>query len=163
MQDPHPPIFYSGNSDESAEFAGKMGLSIAIGFAPPPKVKQQVDTYVKAARAAGWEPTRDNVLYRGRMIIGETDAAAQEIADRIAGAGPAMTPTGAPAGAGGGDPTAGPAGVQFLGGVGSVVEKARQLHDAGVGILDVAFAGGGATRSMELFSRAFGPALQEVA
>jgi hypothetical protein len=97
------------------------------------------------------------------MIIGETDAAAQEIADRIAGAGPAMTPTGAPAGAGGGDPTAGPAGVQCLGGVGSVVEKARQLHDAGVGILDVAFAGGGATRSMELFSRAFGPALQEVA
>ncbi len=163
VQDPHPPVFYSGNSDESAEYAGRMGLSIAIGFAPPPKVKQQVDIYKKAAREAGWEPTHDNVLYRGRMIIGETDAAAQEIADRIAGQGPAMTPTGAPAGAGGGDPTAGPAGVQFLGSVESIVAKAEQLHEAGVGILDVAFAGGGMTRSMELFGRAFGPALQQVA
>jgi hypothetical protein len=53
--------------------------------------------------------------------------------------------------------------VQFLGGVDSVLKKARALHEAGVGILDVAFAGGGMTRSMELFGRAFGPALQEVA
>ncbi|HLI65021.1 MAG TPA: LLM class flavin-dependent oxidoreductase [Caulobacteraceae bacterium] len=162
VQDPHPPIFYSGNSDESAEFAGRMGLSVAIGFAPPPRVARQVQIYRKAAREAGWEPTADNVLYRGRMIIAETDAEAQAIADRIAG-GPRVTPTGAPAGAGGGDPTAGPAGVQFLGGVASVVAKAKALSEAGVGILDVAFAGGGATRSMELFSRAFGPALQEVA
>src|SRR3984885_11318188 len=161
VQDPHPPVFYSGNSEESAIFAGRMGLSIAIGFAPPPKVKQQVDIYMKSARAAGWEPTRDNVLYRGRMIIAETDAAAQEIAERIAGAGPATTPTGAPAGAGGGDPTAGPAGVQFLGSVESVVKKARALFGAGGGTLDVAVAGGGMTRSMELFGRQFGPALQE--
>jgi alkanesulfonate monooxygenase SsuD/methylene tetrahydromethanopterin reductase-like flavin-dependent oxidoreductase (luciferase family) len=164
VQDPHPPVFYSGNSDESAEFAGRMGLSIAIGFAPPPKVKQQVDIYKAAARAAGWEPTHDNVLYRGRMIIAETDEEAQEIAGRqmAAAGGPPTTPTGAPAGAGGGDPTAGPAGLQFLGGVDSVVKKARLLHDAGVGILDVAIAGGGMARSFELFGRQFAPALQEI-
>jgi alkanesulfonate monooxygenase SsuD/methylene tetrahydromethanopterin reductase-like flavin-dependent oxidoreductase (luciferase family) len=161
VQDPHPPVFYSGNSDESAEFAGRMRLSLAVGFAPPPRVKRQVDLYKAAAREAGWEPTTDNVLYRGRMIIAETDAEANEIAERIGG-GPRVSPTGAPAGAGGGDPTAGPAGVQFLGSVGSVVAKARQLADAGVGTLDVAFAAGGATRSMELFGRVFGPALSEL-
>jgi alkanesulfonate monooxygenase SsuD/methylene tetrahydromethanopterin reductase-like flavin-dependent oxidoreductase (luciferase family) len=166
VQDPHPPIFYSGNSDESAIFAGQMGLSIAIGFAPPQRVARQVELYRQAARDAGWEPSADNVLYRGRMVIGESDAAAAEIAARLAAAGPVMLPSGAPSGtqggAGGGDPTAGPAGIQFLGGVDSVVRKAQELADAGVGILDVAIVGGGVQRSMELFGRLFGPALREI-
>ena len=156
-------MFYSGNSEELAEFAGRMGLSIAIGFAPPPKVKQQVDIYKRAAREAGWEPTHDNVLYRGRMIIAETDSEANELAERMPAHAPATTPVGAPAGAGGGDPTAGVAGVQFVGGPDAVLQKARLLHDAGVGILDVAVAGGGMTRSLELFGRKFIPALAEVA
>jgi alkanesulfonate monooxygenase SsuD/methylene tetrahydromethanopterin reductase-like flavin-dependent oxidoreductase (luciferase family) len=170
VQEPHPPIFYSGNSDESAEFAGRNRLSIAIGFAPPPKVKQQVDTYKKAARAAGWEPTHDNVLYRARMIIGETDAAAQEIANRQAArpgaraSAPGAAPgRGAPAGAGGGDPTSGAAGVQLLGGPDTVLKKAKELHECGVGVLDVALAGGGMRRSMELFARSFAAPLQDVA
>ena len=159
VQDPHPPIFYSGNSDESAEFAGKHGLSIAIGFAPPPRVKQQVDIYKRAAREAGWEPTHDNVLYRGRMIIGETDAAAEEIANRI---GIRTGPAAPGGGQGGGDPTAGVAGVQLLGGLETVLAKAKQLHEAGVGILDVGVAGGGMTRSLELFGKRFAPALAEL-
>ena len=163
VQDPHPPVFYSGNSEESAQFAGRRGLSIAIGFAPPETVKQQVDIYKRAAHAAGWEPTHDNVLYRGRMVIAETDSAANEIAERIRARAPATTPTGAPAGAGGGDPTAGVAGIQFVGGPDAVLRKAQTLHEAGVGILDVAVAGGGMTRSLELFGRLFAPALKEVA
>lgn len=159
VQDPHPPIFYSGNSDESAEFAGRHGLSIAIGFAPPPRVKQQVEIYKRAAREAGWEPTHDNVLYRGRMIIGETDQAAEEIANRI---GIPTGPAASGGGQGGGDPTAGVAGVQLLGGLETVLAKARRLHDAGVGILDVGVAGGGMTRSLELFGRRFAPALAEI-
>jgi alkanesulfonate monooxygenase SsuD/methylene tetrahydromethanopterin reductase-like flavin-dependent oxidoreductase (luciferase family) len=159
VQDPHPPVFYSGNSDESAEFAGKHGLSIAIGFAPPPKVKQQVEVYKKAAREAGWEPTHDNVLYRGRMIIGETDSAAEEIANKI---GIRTGPAAPGGGQGGGDPTAGVAGVQLLGGLETVIAKARLLHEAGVGILDVGVAGGGMTRSLELFGSRFAPALAEL-
>lgn len=163
VQDPHPQIFYSGNSGESAEFAGRMGLSIAIGFAPPAKVREQVDIYKAAARQAGWEPTHDNVLYRGRMIIGETDEAAREIAGAQAvGARPATAPGGSPAGAGGGDPGAVMAGLQFLGGPDSVGKKARELHDCGVGILDVAIAGGGMKRSMELFGKAFAGRLAEI-
>jgi alkanesulfonate monooxygenase SsuD/methylene tetrahydromethanopterin reductase-like flavin-dependent oxidoreductase (luciferase family) len=65
LQDPHPQIFYSGNSDESAEFAGRNHLSVAIGFAGVTQVKRQVEIYKAAAREAGWEPTHDNVLFRG--------------------------------------------------------------------------------------------------
>jgi alkanesulfonate monooxygenase SsuD/methylene tetrahydromethanopterin reductase-like flavin-dependent oxidoreductase (luciferase family) len=126
-------------------------------------VKQQVDLYKAAARAAGWEPTHDNVLYRGRMILGETDSAAEEIANRMgARAGAAAPGAGQGGGQGGGDPTAGVAGVQFLGGPDKVLAKARELHDAGVGILDVAVAGGGVSRSLQLFGRAFAPALAEL-
>jgi alkanesulfonate monooxygenase SsuD/methylene tetrahydromethanopterin reductase-like flavin-dependent oxidoreductase (luciferase family) len=121
-----------------------------------------VDIYKAAARAAGWEPTHDNVLYRGRMLIAETESEAQEIADRVRANAPPPV-TGAPGGAGGGDPTAGVAGIQFLGGIDQVLAKARALHDAGVGILDVAVAGGGMTRSLELFGRKFAPALAELA
>jgi len=159
VQDPHPPVFYSGNSDESAEFAGKHGLSLAVGFAPVPYVAKQVEIYRSAARAAGWEPTHDNVLYRGRMIIADTDSEAEEIASRL----PARVGPGIPGGGqGGGDPTAGVAGVQFMGGPDTFVAKAKALHDAGVGILDVAVAGGGMTRSLELFGRKFVPALAEI-
>ena len=84
VQDPHPQIFYSGNSDESAQFAGANHLSCAIGFAGLAQVKRQVDVYKAAARAAGWEPTHDNVLFRGRMIVAQNDAQAEEIAQRIA-------------------------------------------------------------------------------
>ncbi|MBS0412499.1 MAG: LLM class flavin-dependent oxidoreductase [Proteobacteria bacterium] len=160
VQDPHPPVFYSGNSDESARYAGLNRLSLAIGFAPPAKVRQQVDLYRQAAREAGWEPTHDNVLYRGRMIIGRTDSEAEDIANRV---GVRTGPAAPGGGQGGGDPTAGVAGVQFLGGLDSVMAKARELHDAGVGILDLGVAGGGVGRTLELFDRTFAPALAEVA
>jgi alkanesulfonate monooxygenase SsuD/methylene tetrahydromethanopterin reductase-like flavin-dependent oxidoreductase (luciferase family) len=110
------------------------------------------------------------VLYRARMIIGETDSAAQEIANRQAArpgaraSAPGAAPgRGAPAGAGGGDPTSGAAGVQLLGGPDTVLKKAKELHECGVGVLDVALAGGGMRRSMELFARSFAAPLQDVA
>ena len=171
VQDPHPPIFYSGNSDESAIFAGHNRLSIAIGFAPPPKIRQQVEIYRNACREAGWEPTNDNVLYRARMIIGATDSEATEIANKLAArpgaraSAPGAAPgRGAAAGAGGGDPTAGAAGVQLLGGPDTIMKKAKDLHACGVGILDVALAGGGGMRrQLELFGKAFAEPLKEVA
>jgi alkanesulfonate monooxygenase SsuD/methylene tetrahydromethanopterin reductase-like flavin-dependent oxidoreductase (luciferase family) len=159
VQDPHPPIFYSGNSEESAIFAGRHHLNCAIGFAPTPIVARQVEIYRNAAREAGWEPTPDNVLYRGRMLVAETDSEAHAIAEQIPGMHAPTTPTG---GQGGGDPTAGVAGVQFMGGVDTVLAKARALHDAGVGILDVAVAGGGLRRTLEIFNNRLRPALAEI-
>jgi alkanesulfonate monooxygenase SsuD/methylene tetrahydromethanopterin reductase-like flavin-dependent oxidoreductase (luciferase family) len=55
-------------------------------------------------------------------------------------------------GAGGGDPTAGIAGIQFMGGPDKVLAKARALHDAGVGIIDVAVIGAGMKNALETFA-----------
>jgi alkanesulfonate monooxygenase SsuD/methylene tetrahydromethanopterin reductase-like flavin-dependent oxidoreductase (luciferase family) len=152
VQDPHPQIFYSGNSDESAQFAGRNHLSVAIGFAGVEGVRRQVEVYRAAARAAGWEPTRDDVLFRGRMIVAEDDTQADEIANRIAPGMRTAAARGTTGGAGGGDPTAGIAGLQFVGGPESVLAKARALHEAGVGILDVAVIGAGMQRALETFA-----------
>ena len=58
------------------------------------------------------------------------------------------TAAGATGGAGGGDPTAGIAGIQFMGGPDAVIDRARALRDVGVGILDVAVIGNGMQRAM---------------
>ena len=162
VQDPHPQIFYSGNSDESAEFAGRNHLSVAIGFAGLDGVKRQVEVYRRAAREAGWEPTHDNVLFRGRMIVAEDDAAADAIADRIAPNMRTAAAAGTTGGAGGGDPTAGIAGIQFVGGPDKVLAKARALYDAGVGIIDVAVIGAGMSRALETFAKKLAAPLRAI-
>jgi len=162
VQDPHPQVFYSGNSDESAIFAGRKQLSLALGFAPPERVRRQVKLYKQAAREAGWEPTHDNVLYRARMLVAETDAQAQELAGGMpAFPGIAGRTRRTPAGAGGGDPIATLAGLQLCGGIETVIKQARALHEAGVGVLDLALAGG-MQRSLELFGSKLAPALGDI-
>jgi alkanesulfonate monooxygenase SsuD/methylene tetrahydromethanopterin reductase-like flavin-dependent oxidoreductase (luciferase family) len=153
VQDPHPQIFYSANSDESAEFAGRNGLSAAIGFAGLDGVKRQVEVYRRAAREAGWEPTHEDILFRGRMIVAEDDAQAEQIAERMAPGMRTAAARGTTGGAGGGDPTAGIAGLQFMGGPDKVLAKAQALHDAGVGIIDVAVIGAGMKNALETFAR----------
>jgi alkanesulfonate monooxygenase SsuD/methylene tetrahydromethanopterin reductase-like flavin-dependent oxidoreductase (luciferase family) len=171
VQEPHPPVFYSGNSIESIEFAAANHLNLAIGFAPVAVVAEHVAHYRKCAAQAGWTPTNENVLYRARALVAPDDELAQEIvgraraamAERVAHAegtnyGPtaaAEAPRTAPAGQGGGAP--GVAGFQFAGTPSTIADQARAYHDAGVGILDIAFAGdaygrGGTTKALHAFA-----------
>lgn len=171
LQEPHPPVFYSGNSYESIEFAAAHRLSIAIGFSPAGVVAEHIRHYKACAHTAGWEPTSDNVLYRARVLVAEDDEQALSIVNRN-GAPPrptasATVPDGngsterAPqspnltAGQGGGNPGVG--GFQFYGHPRTIVEQVRTFHEIGVGILDIAFAPdaygrGGTQKAMEAFA-----------
>jgi alkanesulfonate monooxygenase SsuD/methylene tetrahydromethanopterin reductase-like flavin-dependent oxidoreductase (luciferase family) len=165
-QEPHPPVFYSGNSDESLAFAAEHRLSLAIGFAPAKIVAKRVATYRELAAQHGWTPTHDNVLYRARALVSPDDERAQEIVKRQAerfakmmsrtrgvNYGPSATaeaPRPTP-GEGGGAPNVGA--FQFYGTPKTIVEQVRNFHDAGVGVLDIAFAGdaygaGGTVKSL---------------
>jgi alkanesulfonate monooxygenase SsuD/methylene tetrahydromethanopterin reductase-like flavin-dependent oxidoreductase (luciferase family) len=73
LQRPHPRILLSGNSPDSAAFAGEVGADIGFSFMPPEKCAANLEHYRDAARAAGWEPTADNILYRQFCFVGETD------------------------------------------------------------------------------------------
>ena len=177
VQTPHPPVFFSGNSTESIEFAAKHRLNLAIGFAPAPQVAKHVAHYKECAAAAGWEPTNENVLFRARALVAPEDEVALDIvakaraaiAERMSRAvgtnyGPsanAEAPRNTP-GEGGGAP--GVAGFQFYGTPQTIVGQAEAYREAGVGILDIAFAGdaygrGGTVKALNAFADAL-PALQ---
>src|SRR5215472_9818719 len=64
LQQPHPPVYGSGNSEDSWIFAAQKRLGLAISFAPPPQIAKQVAIYRAEAEKAGWTPTADHVLYR---------------------------------------------------------------------------------------------------
>ncbi len=63
-QEPHPPVFGSGNSEESAIFAAKHKLGLAMSFMPSQAVKRIVNLYKDEAKKTGWTPTPDHILYR---------------------------------------------------------------------------------------------------
>jgi alkanesulfonate monooxygenase SsuD/methylene tetrahydromethanopterin reductase-like flavin-dependent oxidoreductase (luciferase family) len=172
LQAPHPPVFYSGNSFESIEFAAEHRLSIAIGFSPLGVVAEHIRYYKDRARAADWEPTDDNVLYRARVLVAEDDEQALSIVNRTSAPSRPASADGVPesngptapaghappnlaAGQGGGNPGVG--GFQFYGHPRTILDQVRRFQEIGVGILDIAFAPdaygrGGTQKAMEAFA-----------
>jgi alkanesulfonate monooxygenase SsuD/methylene tetrahydromethanopterin reductase-like flavin-dependent oxidoreductase (luciferase family) len=78
IQQPHPPVLVSGTSPQSAEFAGrnrfKLGLTLVV---PPDTCGELVEIYRRAAAEAGWEPSAEDILYRCRVYVGDTDEQAE--------------------------------------------------------------------------------------
>ncbi len=118
FQRPHPPVFGSGNSEESVVFAAQRRLGLAISFAPVEQVARAVSLYRAEAEKAGWSPGPDQVLYRAVAEISESDAAAP-------------SPQG-------GEGIFRPF---FFGGPKRVIGQVESLRAAGVGVVDMAFAG----------------------
>ena len=73
MQQPHPPIFMSGSSPESAAFAGRNRVSLGLAVTTLPLATEAVGRYRAAAREAGWTPKPENVLYRLGFHVADTD------------------------------------------------------------------------------------------
>ncbi|HEY2604310.1 MAG TPA: LLM class flavin-dependent oxidoreductase [Thermoleophilaceae bacterium] len=186
VQQPHPPIVSSGTSAGSAEFAGrnrlKLGLSLVV---PPEGCAELVSVYRGAAAEAGWEPTSDDVLYRGRVYVAETDEQAErdcreyELGDFI---GPLAPPPERmesqkriAAAMGGGPPRKpghGPPGKgtlpEYWGSPDTVARQIRERSEQiGYGILDYTYdffhlPHEKALRSLELFGREVLPELKQL-
>jgi alkanesulfonate monooxygenase SsuD/methylene tetrahydromethanopterin reductase-like flavin-dependent oxidoreductase (luciferase family) len=131
-QTPYPPAFGSGNSDESAAFAGRHRLGMGISFAPPKIIQRWVELYRAEAEKAGWTPGPEHIIYRGLAHVAESDEAACKA---IEGRGPSfpIDPEG---------PLAYIARPYFLGSPATVIEQIAVLRDLGVGVIDMAFASG---------------------
>jgi alkanesulfonate monooxygenase SsuD/methylene tetrahydromethanopterin reductase-like flavin-dependent oxidoreductase (luciferase family) len=78
VQQPRPAIVASGTSAESAAFAGahglKLGLTHIIGTE---RCAEMVEIHRAAAREAGWEPEPEDVLYRARAYVADSDERAE--------------------------------------------------------------------------------------
>ena len=73
VQKPHPKIYMSGSSPESAEFAARNKVSLGFAVTNVPLAKKAVAYYREQARHYGWEPDPDDVIYRVGIHVGESD------------------------------------------------------------------------------------------
>jgi alkanesulfonate monooxygenase SsuD/methylene tetrahydromethanopterin reductase-like flavin-dependent oxidoreductase (luciferase family) len=79
LQQPLPPMYFSGNSLNSAEFAARERLGLCMSFHRPESVATIVAHYRAEARRCGWEPTPDQIVYRGFGLVADTDGRAAEL------------------------------------------------------------------------------------
>ena len=79
VQRPFPPMYFSGNSDDSATFAGAHKLGVCFSFHLPETVAAKVARYREAAAKADWEPTPEHLVYRSYIVVAETEAEAARL------------------------------------------------------------------------------------
>src|SRR5260370_4927935 len=74
VQQPFPPMYYSGNNLESARYAGAQHLGMCTSFLPPPVVAETVAAYLAETAVAGWQPMLDQIVHRNHIVVAETAA-----------------------------------------------------------------------------------------
>lgn len=162
-QTPHPPVYGSGNSEESVAFAAARKMGIAFSFAEPDTVKKWVDLYRLEAAKAGWAPGAEHVLYRGISYVASSDAQAE--ADLAAYFGAKAEAAASLQSKTLGGPPVAPlvARPYFAAGAETVIDRFAALHDIGVGVVDMCFGIGSYEQkvaSLELFSRECMPTIR---
>ncbi|HTW12951.1 MAG TPA: LLM class flavin-dependent oxidoreductase [Solirubrobacteraceae bacterium] len=181
VQQPYPPIVVSGTSAQSAAFAGrhrlKLGLIFIIGAE---RAAEMVRIYREAAAEAGWEPSPDDILYRARVYVADSDAQAEadsrefELGDFMGPIAPPPERRGAwgaimaeaATGHGGSRPPGRGTMPEYYGNPDTVAAALRaESERIGYGVLDFSFDAfhlphGKALRSLELFGREVLPQLR---
>ena len=139
VQDPHCPVYCSGNSEESVTFAAERKMGIAFSFAEPETVRKWVDLYKVKSEEQGWTPTAEQVIYRGISYVAPSDEQAE--ADVTAYMGAKAQEAAKLQSKTMGGPTEAPliSKPYFVGGVESIIEKFKVLDDCGVGVVDMNF------------------------
>lgn len=139
-QVPHPPLYYSANSPESAAFAAEHQFGAAISYLGVKGVADRMRSYREQCAARGWQPAPEQMLFRCFCIVGEDEGHATDLARRFYGPqtmkvpGPRQAPNAAvDAGYAFGM-------LQFSGDIDGIVEQIREHHAlTGVGIYDLSF------------------------
>jgi alkanesulfonate monooxygenase SsuD/methylene tetrahydromethanopterin reductase-like flavin-dependent oxidoreductase (luciferase family) len=180
-QQPGPPTYVLGTSAEAGAFAARNHCGLGVSYGTFEAMGQATSYYRQQCAQYGWTPGSDDIIYRANMILGETDAAADDafrrrdkqaafpvragLRDALLQADTSRNIAGEkrPSNVGGVLP------ISFCGGPDRVIEQIRQCRDViGAGVLDVSLQdpGVGDTGTMmdalELFGRKVLPRIQDV-
>lgn len=90
-QIPHPPVYWSGNSVESVNFAARHRWGMAMSFYPQHLAAELVQMYQQACAKNGWKPLPDQMLYRCYIAVADSDQEAKELESRYYGTAGAAT------------------------------------------------------------------------
>jgi alkanesulfonate monooxygenase SsuD/methylene tetrahydromethanopterin reductase-like flavin-dependent oxidoreductase (luciferase family) len=81
VQQPLPPIFISGSSKESAEFAARKHVGMGLAFTNLAAAKPSAQHYREQAAELGWQPTPDQIVYGHLPVyLADTDEQAKAAA-----------------------------------------------------------------------------------
>ncbi|MBV9578809.1 MAG: LLM class flavin-dependent oxidoreductase [Chloroflexi bacterium] len=78
VQQPHPPIYMSGSSPESAELAARNRIGLGFAVTSVPLASQSARLYRQVANATGWTPGADDIIYRVGIHVAQSDQQAFE-------------------------------------------------------------------------------------
>ena len=189
VQQPLPPAIVATRSDDTVKYAADNNLGLGISYDGVESTAQVVEKYTQWCQEAGWQPTPDQIVYRGGICLAETDRQAQDFLDGLqargverglaigasltravvaARAGERFDPRGANGtGSGGGQAQARRPLLNFVGGPDTVARQLKEYHDTcGVGVVDLAFQQPGKSHQqvmeeIELFGREVLPRIKE--
>jgi len=138
----HPPLYGSGNSQESVLVAARRKLGIAFSFMAPENCVELIDLHKTEAAKAGWQPAADHVIYRGLTYVPDSNAQAMEDMSAFFGARSAEQAKLKSSTLGG--PPIAPLILQpyFVGDPQTVTERFRALHNIGVAVVDSVYGVG---------------------
>jgi alkanesulfonate monooxygenase SsuD/methylene tetrahydromethanopterin reductase-like flavin-dependent oxidoreductase (luciferase family) len=135
----------------------------------PEVVAEHVRQYRQEATRVGWEPREEQIVYRGFVIVADTDQRAHELEERFLVPHQRSLLRG-PRPPGHVDTEEARSGrMLFCGSPDTVVERLRAFNETtGVGVVDLIFSGGqtdpaDVRRSIELFGREVLPRIREFA
>ena len=86
VQQPMPPAIVATRSEGTVRYAAHNRLGLGIAYDRVDHVAEVVEKYRGWCAEAGWEPTPDQIVYRGSIYLAETD---EEVEDRLKGMGSA--------------------------------------------------------------------------
>ena len=78
LQQPTPPIYVSGSSKESGEFAARKKVGLGLAFTNLPLAAEAARHYRAKCAEHGWAPQAEQIIYQLPIHVDETDEAAQE-------------------------------------------------------------------------------------
>ena len=189
VQQPLPPMVVATRSDDMLHYAAEHKLGLAVSFVPVDQMAKVTEKYYAWCDEAGWQPTPDQIVYRGSIYLAETDKQAEAWFEGVKRAGPvpggiALRPAVSRAiqaarageefdlrhvlaGSVQGDVAGAARGLNFMGGPDTVVKQMKAFHDqCGVGVVDLFFQQPSVShrevmQEIELFGREVLPQIKE--
>jgi alkanesulfonate monooxygenase SsuD/methylene tetrahydromethanopterin reductase-like flavin-dependent oxidoreductase (luciferase family) len=181
LQEPLPPTYALGTSQEASDFAARHRVGLGVSFGPF-DVMGKVTAYYRAQCAHyGWRPEPREILYRANILIAETNAKAQQAMQQYpreaafplkAGVATALLELDQRTVAGQGRRSANvnrALPINFCGGPNEIVAQLKEAREQiGCGIVDLAFQTPGSDdpddlmEVLELFGKKVLPHIREV-
>jgi alkanesulfonate monooxygenase SsuD/methylene tetrahydromethanopterin reductase-like flavin-dependent oxidoreductase (luciferase family) len=176
-----PQSYVLGTSAEAGDFAARHHMGLGVSYGPFEVMARATAHYRKQCEAFGWTPGPDDIIYRCNMILGQTDASAEDtlarrdkqapfpIGGRLRDALIAADTSRNIAGQKQQANVGGVLPISFCGGPDRVVEQIRRCREVmGTGVLDISLTDPGTgnldamTDALELFGRTVLPRVRDI-